>query len=116
MKTLTLIIAALMFSAGIEIQAKALPAGTAAELRHQVNHEISDVLKTTFLKYCTADLNGTVIVEMSVNENGKLYVKGIKGENHNLRECLYSKLSTLNLWTSPDLSDTVLRYKINYRN
>ncbi len=91
-----------------------LSAGTASELKAQLGDEIREVLQVPYLRYSTEELSGEIIVEATVTDEGRIVLRGLKGENENLRENIYGRFTSMNLWTNPDLANTLLRYKIKY--
>lgn len=92
-------------------------AGTkTADLNTQIVQEIKDVLQTPYLRYADKNLNGEVEVFTSINENGKIVFKDVKGINENLKSNVVNKLNSLNLWTSPDYNSNTFKYLIKYKN
>ncbi|MEO6695129.1 MAG: hypothetical protein ABIY50_04925 [Ignavibacteria bacterium] len=87
-----------------------------AELNSQIIQEVKEVLKNPYLKYESKNLSGEVSVTTSVDKNGKIIFKDIKGINENLLSNVIAKLNSLNLWTSPDYSGKNYNYKIKYKN
>lgn len=87
-----------------------------AELNSQIIQEIREVLKNPYLRYESKNLSGTVEVITSVDKNGKILFKDIKGINENLLSNVYAKLNSLNLWTSPDYAGRNFKYKIKYKD
>jgi hypothetical protein len=91
-----------------------LTAATENELREQLGDEIETALQERFLRYSSDDLDGIVLIEATVNKEGKIVFKGLNAENDNLRENAYGMLNSLNLWTYPDFAETIYRYKVTY--
>jgi len=87
-----------------------------AELNTQIIQEIKEVLKNPYLRYESKNLSGEVKVTTTVNKNGKIIFKDIKGINENLLSNVYAKLNSLNLWTSPDYAGKNYNYKIKYKD
>ncbi len=120
MKHLIYTCAAIMFSALTAFAGNAysgpLSARSEEDLRDQLGEEIKDVLEIPYLRYSTEDLDGEVIIEATVTEEGKIFFKGLNGVNEDLRTNVYWKLNSLNLWTNPDLTNKLFRYKIKYSN
>jgi hypothetical protein len=86
------------------------------ELNTQIVQEMKEVLKSTYLRYETKDLNGRATVTATVSENGKIVFTKISGVNENLKESVKAKLNSLNLWTNPEYSGKMFHYHVNYRN
>jgi hypothetical protein len=91
-----------------------LTAGTETELKDQLGDEIRNVLQSRFLKYDSDDLGGEVLIEATVQPDGKIIFKGMDSSNEHLRTNVFWKLYSLNLWTYPDYANTLFRYKIVY--
>jgi len=86
------------------------------ELNNQIIEEIKEVLETPYLKYEAKDLTGKITVFTKVDKNGKIKFTGMKGINENLISNVNDKLNSLNLWTSPDYSNKIFRYNIDYKD
>jgi hypothetical protein len=93
-----------------------LSAGTETELKVQLGDEITDVLQTRFLRYDSEHLDGEVIVEATVQSDGRIVFKGLACKDDDLRNNVYCKLCSLNLWTYPDFANTLYRFKIIYKD
>jgi hypothetical protein len=91
-----------------------LTAATENELRDQLGEEIEDALQSRFLRYDAEHLDGIVLIEATVNENGKIVFRGFNAADEDLRTNVYFKLNSLNLWTYPDFANTLYRYKVSY--
>jgi len=87
-----------------------------AELNSQIIQEIKEVLKNPYLKYESKNLTGEVNVITTVDKNGKIFFKDIKGINENLLSNVYDKLNSLNLWASPDYAGKSFNYLIKYKD
>jgi hypothetical protein len=93
-----------------------LTAGTETELKVQLSDEIVDVLQTRFLRYASEHLDGEVLIEATVQSDGRIVFKGINCKDDDLRNNVFCKLCSLNLWTYPDFANTLFRYKVIYKD
>ena len=112
----TVIIFSAMMLIAVNAYSEPLSARSEADLRDQLGEEIKDVLEVPYLRYSTEDLDGEVIIEATVTDEGKIFFKGLNGVNEDLRTNVYWKLNSLNLWTNPDMTNKLFRYKIRYNN
>lgn len=106
----------LLLVVSTESKADGTEKGNINELSDQIVIEIKEVLSTPYLRYESKDLSGEVTVFTSVSENGKIEFTGLKGINENLILNISSKLKSLNLWASPDYSQKVFQFNINYQD
>lgn len=93
--------------------AEDIKASTKSDLDIQIYEEIKDVLSLpVYLSYSDKNLKGISYVNIYVNENGKICICNVKGENTVLNEYLMKKVSSRNLWTDPVFSNSTFTYKI----
>lgn len=85
-------------------------------LNNQLYNEISEVLNLpVYLAYEDKNLKGDACVTIKVNEDGKLVIANIFGENKTLNKYLRSKISSRNFWTPQKYAGQYLRYKIHIK-
>jgi hypothetical protein len=83
-------------------------------LGHQIKGEIVDVMNLpVYLKYTDKNLNGSVDVLIAVQENGKINIININGDNKNLNNYVFNKIATRNMWTDTKYKGKMFRYRIN---
>jgi len=112
---ITLIITAFLFN--VKSAKSETGTGTkSAELNTQIIQEIKEVLRSPYLKFESKDLSGEVKITTSIDKNGKIIFKEVKGLNKNLTENVKQKLNSLNLWASPDYSGKIFQYNLKYKN
>ena len=107
---------ALLIAVSANAGPSSLSAGTTAELSYQLGDEIRNVLQVPYLRYSSDNLKGELIVEATVARDGKIIFRGLKSDNDKLRENVYAKLVSMNLWASPDLASTLMRYRVKFVN
>lgn len=105
-----------MFFSGTSAFSEPIKARSESDLRDQLGDEIREVLKDPYLKFSTEDLNGVVLIEATVKENGKIFFRGLNAENEDLRTNTFWKLNSMNLWTDPLFAKRLFRYKVHYEN
>lgn len=91
-----------------------LAAASETDLREQLGDEIEQALQSRFLRFDSEELEGIVLIEATVSDNGKIIFRGLDAKNEDLRTNAYLKLTSLNLWTYPDFAKTLYRYKVSY--
>lgn len=85
-------------------------------LNNQLFDEIIDVLnQPVFLAYENKYLKGDAYVTIKVNNDGKLVIVKIIGNNETLNRYLKSKISSRNLWTPQKYANQYLRYNIHIK-
>jgi len=83
-------------------------------LGQQIKSEIVDVMNLpVYLKYSDKNLDGIVNVLICVSENGKINVVNVTGENKDLSDYVYTKISSRNMWTDTKYTGNLFRYTIN---
>ena len=79
---------------------KTLTAKTVISLNNQIYDEILNVLNLpVYLAFEDKNLKGDAYVTIAVNNEGKIVIVKIFGENDMLNKYLNSKISSRNLWT-----------------
>jgi hypothetical protein len=93
---------------------KMIMASTVLSLNNQLYDEILNVLNLpVYLAYEDKNIKGDAYVTIKVNENGKLVIVKIFGENEMMNKFLKSKISSRNLWTPQKYANLYFRYKVH---
>ena len=93
---------------------KTLTAKTVISLNNQIYDEILNVLNLpVYLAFEDKNLKGDAYVTIAVNNEGKIVIVKIFGENDMLNKYLNSKISSRNLWTPQKYANSYFRYKIH---
>jgi hypothetical protein len=93
---------------------KMIMASTVLSLNNQLYDEILNVLNLpVYLAYEDKNIKGDAYVTMKVNEEGKLVIVKIFGENETMNKFLTSKISSRNLWTPQKYANSYFRYKVH---
>lgn len=95
---------------------KKATANPIVSLNNQLYDEITSVLNLpVYLAFEDKNIKGEAYVTMKVNEEGKLVIVNIYGENETLNRYIKSKISSRNLWTPQKYSNQYLRYRIQIK-
>jgi hypothetical protein len=93
---------------------KMLTSKTVISLNNQIYDEILNVLNLpVYLAFEDKNLKGDAYVTIAVNNDGKIVIAKIFGENDMLNKYLKSKISSRNLWTPQKYANSYFRYKIH---
>ena len=93
---------------------KMLTSKTVISLNNQIYDEILNVLNLpVYLAFEDKNLKGDAYVTIAVNNDGKIVIAKIFGENDLLNKYLKSKISSRNLWTPQKYANSYFRYKIH---
>ena len=92
---------------------KYLVAGSLSSLNRQLSVEVNDIMQLpAYIVYQGKDLKGEAFVKILVNENGKIDIIEIDGNNRHLNSLITKKFNTLNLWTHSKYTGSVFVYNI----
>ena len=92
---------------------KYLDAGSLSSLNRQLSVEVNDIMQLpAYIVYQGKDLKGEAFVKILVNENGKIDIIEIDGNNRHLNSLITKKFNTLNLWTHTKYTGSVFVYNI----
>lgn len=92
---------------------KDISKGTVETLNSQLYKEIqNELLKPISICFCNKFVQGNVDVIMTVDDEGKIIISGIKGDNGTLERMINEKIHSLNLWTDTKYSGASFSYKI----
>ena len=87
--------------------------GTLSSLNKQLYQEVNNIMQLpAFLIFSGKDLEGQATIKIKVQENGKIDLIKIVGENRNLNLLIKKKMDTLNLWTHTKYAGNVFTYEI----
>lgn len=85
-------------------------------LNNQLYNEISEVMNLpVYLAFEDKNLKGDAIVTMKVDNDGKLVVVNVFGDNNTLNRYVKCKICSKNLWTPQKYAGQYLRYKIHVK-
>lgn len=90
-----------------------ISANTYADLNYQITKEVKEMINTpVFLNYVDKNLKGSAFVQISVREDGKIFIEKVAGGNDNLNSYVEKKLNSRNLWTDPKYANSKFVYEI----
>lgn len=92
---------------------KDISKGTVETLNSQLHKEIqNELLRPISICFCNKFVQGSVYLSMTVDNDGKISIAGIRGDNGTLERMISEKIHSLNLWTDTKYSGVSFLYKI----
>lgn len=90
-----------------------ISANTYTDLNYQITKEVKEMINTpVFLNYVDKNLKGSAFVQISVREDGKIFIDKVVGGNESLNSYVEKKLNSRNLWTDPKFAKSKFIYEI----
>jgi hypothetical protein len=85
-------------------------------LKNQITAELKDILNTpVYLIYSDKNLNGTIVLTIGINSDGKIIIENVVGENNELNSYVTKKISCKSLWTLTKYAGITFDYVIKFK-
>lgn len=85
-----------------------------SDLAYQMKKEIKEMMMLpVYLKFEDKNLTGVAKVIITVQNNGKIVLTNVTGENSQLNSYVTSKINSINAWASTDFAGKIFSYTID---
>lgn len=84
------------------------------DLVYQFKQEIKSMMSLpVYIKYEEKNLKGQAIAYVTVQDNGKIVLTRVEGENKSLNGLVTTKINSINAWVCTDYAGMTFKYIIN---